>query len=320
MNAPSKTTPARQSRPCRFGILPSLLAAASLALPAAGAAAGPALTHDPPGADWGEGLVNFDFSNYHFTPRGLNLQDKGLVFQPLVRFDWLAYQNTETNHAWINRATLTTAMFNDFDTVRSGAAPGNWNEIDWILGPNVVVFKDWGLESPFIAFKSETGSYPTAWAWNPKLTYHDRWFGQFSLNPYVEFFDELENKITIVLDPATAAPGYYGAMGFTPAYVSTRLPVTLELPAYILIPSNRFYQRANGSGGGAGLGLVSAALRLTVRLGVLGPAFDSWSVYGGVQYDYLNNPGLLDGNQLSGAGLNRQRNFLIFHGGLTVHF
>ncbi len=265
-------------------------------------------------------MVNLEFSNYHLTPRGINMQDKGLIFQPVARLDWKLYCAREGTNQVIDQAGFTTAMFNDFDTVRSGVNPGSWNEIDFILGPNATFYRDWQFESPFISFKSETGSFPTCWAWDPRLTYHDHWISNFSVNPYVEFFDELQNKITVVLVPSMSQSSYYGVLGMTPTYAFEKLPLILELPTYVLIPGADFYQRANGSGGGTDLGLFSTELKATIPLNCLGTAGGKWSVYGAVQYDYLNNPGLLDGNMVAVSTSNRQRDLVVFHGGITVRF
>ena len=274
----------------------------------------------PASNKWVSGIVNLEFSNYHLTPRGINLQDKGLIFQSVARLDWTLYQACQDTNQAIDRTGFTTAMFNDFDTARSGVDPGSWNEIDFILGPNVSFFGSWKFESPFISFKSETGSYPTCWAWNPRLTYHDHWFRHFSVNPYVEFFDELQNKLTVVIVPEKSQSSYYGVIGMDPTCEFENLPLILELPTYILIPGQYFYQRADGSGGGTDLGLFTTTLKATVPLGFLGKGFGQWSIYTGVQYDYLNNPGLLDGNEVAAANPNRQRSFLVFHAGMTVHF
>jgi hypothetical protein len=270
--------------------------------------------------DFVHGLINLEFSDYHLTPRGINLQDKGLIFQPLVRLDWNLYKPKLATNQIVNAATLTTAVWNDLDTVRSGVDPGHWNEIDFIVGPNAVLFNDWSLESPFIAFKSETGSYPTCWAWDPRLTYHDHFLNNFSLNPYVEFFDELKNKITVVLVPAESESSFYFAFGMDPTYGFQKIPLKLELPTYILVPGRNFYQREDGSGGGTDLGLFATMFKVTVPLNFIGRSYGKWSIYTGVQYDYLNNPGLLDGNEVAGAAHSRERNLVVFHGGITVRF
>jgi len=266
------------------------------------------------------GLINLEFADHHLTPRGINLQDKGLISQPLLRLDWDLYKLAPTADKTINEVTLTTALWNDIDTDRSGVKPGNWNEIDPTIGPNIRFLRDWTLESPFTAFVSETSSFPTCWAWDPRLTYHDHFIKNFSINPYIEFFDELQNKITVVLVPARSERSYYGVIGMDPTYAFQQIPLKLELPTYITIPGENFYQRKDGSGGGIDVGLFTTMFKATVPLDFISSSFGKWSVYAGVQYDYLNNPGLLDGNEIAGAAQNRERSIVVFHGGITFRF
>jgi hypothetical protein len=277
----------------------------------------------PPGSQQSpaivSGLINLEFSNYHLTARGLDLQNQGLVSQPKLLLFWKLYA-PKNPAADVNEITATTGIWNDVDTEKGGVRPGNWNEVDPSAGLNVKFLRDWTFESPFTAFMSETHSYPTCWNWDPRLTYHDHFLPSFSFNPYVEFFYELSNKSTVVFDQAKAPSGYYGVVGFDPTYAFSTIPLKLELTTYLTLPSDHFYQRADGSGGGTGLGLASTFFKATVPLGFISKSYGQWSVYAGVQYDYLNNPGLLDGNEFAGAANSRQRNIVQFHGGITVHF
>jgi len=280
----------------------------------------PSRTNNIASQDFVHGQLNLEFSDDYLTSRGILLQNRGLVTQQYLRLDWNLYPlNRETNR-FINEAYLMTALWNDVDTVPGGVDPGSWNEIDFIAGPGAKLFDDWTLESPIFAFKSETGSYPTCWAWDPRLTYHDHFAKNFSLNPYAEFFDELRGKITVVMVPAQSQSSYYGVLGLDPTYVFPTLPLKFELPSYIIIPAKNFYQRENGSGGGADIALMTTMFKVTVPLGLIQPSCGKWSVYAGVQYDRLNNPGLLDGNEIAGAAHDRERNLVVFHTGMTVHF
>ncbi|HEY0257508.1 MAG TPA: hypothetical protein VGC39_08700, partial [Candidatus Methylacidiphilales bacterium] len=237
-----------------------------------------------------------------------------------LRLDWVLYHPPAASNSPIDEVTFTTALWNDIDTHSGGADNSNWNEIDPTVGPNVRFLKDWTFESEFIAYVSETSSYPTCWVWDPRLTYHDHFIKDFSINPYVEFYDELDNTIVIDPVPNQARESYYGVLGIDPTYAFENIPLKLELPTNILIPGDQFYQRANGTGGGTDMGLFSTTFKATVPLECISPSFGKWSVYGAVQYDYLNNPGLLDGNQFAGANLSRERNIVVFHGGVTFRF
>jgi hypothetical protein len=265
------------------------------------------------------GLLNFEFSDHHLTSRGVDLQERGLISQPKLLLYWRLYAPRDQT-ADVNEVTLTTGVWNDVDTVQSGVRPSNWNEIDPSAGINVKFLRDWTFESPFTAFMSESHSYPTTWNWEPHLTYHDHCIPNFSFNPYVGFFDELYNKSTVVFDQSKTHSGYYCILGFDPTYVFQKIPLKLELPSYLTIPSDEFYQQKDGSPGGSGLGLISILFKATVPLEFIPKSLGVWSVYAGVQYDYLNNPGLLDGNQLLTGSPVRDRSILQYHAGLTIHF
>lgn len=277
-------------------------------------------TPQPKSEDIVHGFINLEFSDHHLTPRGLNLNNKGVIFQPLLRLDWTLYKPAPEPNQAINEVTMTTAMWNEVDSHRVGHNPGNWSEIDATIGPNVKFLKDWTFESPFTAYVSETDTFWTCWAWDPKLTYHDHFIKNFSINPYVEFFDELQNEVTAVFVRSKAESSYYGVLGMDPTYTFQDIPLKLELPSYFTVPGNNFYQRRDGSGGGTDIGLASTMFKATVPLDFMSSSYGKWSFYAGVQYDYLNNPGLLDGNEFKGAAKSRERSIVAFHAGITFRF
>jgi len=301
-----------------------VLAAVNTLPSAQGSIAGPTsgqITSEPTDQDIVHGFLTLDFTDHHLTSRGINLQNKGLVTQQTLRLDWTLYHPAPLppQDLGIDKVTLTTALFNDIDTHKSGVSPSNWNEIDPTIGPNMTFAHDWMVESPFIAFVSGSSSYQTCWAWDPRLTYHDHFLKSFSINPFIEFFDELQNKITVVTVPGKSHTSCYGVAGIDPTYAFTTVPLKIELPTYFNVPGENFYQRFDGSGGGTDIGLFSTTLKATVPIHALTTACGKWSVYAAVQYDYLNNPGLLDGNEAIGNP-GRERNIVVFHTGITFQF
>jgi hypothetical protein len=132
-------------------------------------------------------------------------------------------------------------------------------------------------------------------------------------------FIETSNKATVVLDKATSQRGYYFQLGVDPTYAFDNLPLTIELPTYVNFPSDIFYQRFNGKGGVSTIGLFTTELKGTVPLRFIPKGYGNWSVYAGVQYYYLINKGLLDGNQVL-ATSERKHSLWQVHGGLTIVF
>lgn len=77
------------------------------------------------------GLMTFDFSDNYITPRGLHVEDEGLVGQPLLLLFWKLHSSDKGPLADV---TLTTGIWNSFHSQLSGVKPSRWNEIDPILG------------------------------------------------------------------------------------------------------------------------------------------------------------------------------------------
>jgi hypothetical protein len=271
------------------------------------------------------GLLNLDFSDKYITPRGLDVSKNGGAFQPLVILFVNFYHSDEKK--WLTDLTFNFGVWNDIDVGENGADPGNWDEIDGFFGLEAKLFKDWKLDAEETFFKSQTNSYNTSTNFDFKTTYLDHWFGDsgFSINPYGEIFVETTQKATVAFNYQTDNRGFYGVIGADPTYKFKSIPLTLELPTFANICSDSFYQRINGTPGGPGLAVVSTEFKATTPLTFIPISYGAWSAYAGAQFYYLNNPGLLDGNQALqnepiGGSAHRDRDLVQYHIGLTCFF
>ena len=265
------------------------------------------------------GLLNFEFSTNYITPRGLNVEDKGLVIQPLALLFFDLYSSKTSP---FEDLTFTAGVWNDFNTYTKNAGgthPGGWNEIDFTAGLTAKFLKGFQFDTFYTSFTSQVDAYPTSTNLDFKLTYHDSFLTGFKLNPYVEYFQEVTNKATVDLDPIKSRRSFYFVAGFDPTYAFKCIPLTLEMPTFANFVGTHFYQKFNGSGGGSGFALISTELKGTVPIKCIPKGYGLWSVYAGVQYYNLQNEGLLDGNEVL-ATSHRQRNLVQGHVGLTIFF
>lgn len=261
-------------------------------------------------------LLQLDFSDAYITPRGLNVENQGLVFQPLLLSFWNLYSNKDT---FINDVSLTAGVWSSFHTQESGADPGHWNEWDPILGLTFGLGDYLKFETNYTAFKSMVDSYPTSHHLELKLKLDDsKWLGDFALNPYVAYWQELENKATVAFNPATSDESYYFTLGVNPAVKLG--PVKLEFPTYINLTGSEFYQEFDGTGGGSGLAVFGTEVKASVPLTFIPKEAGFWTGYVGVKYYHLSNDGLLDGNQVLGAQAERDENLVQVHGGISIFF
>jgi hypothetical protein len=261
--------------------------------------------------------MSTDFANTYITPRGLQVEDQGVVGQPLLLLFWKIHSSDKGP---LKEATLSTGVWNSFHSQPAGVNPSRWDEIDPIGGLTLKFQHGWVFDAGTTAFYTPTDSYKPSGHADFKLTYNDSFVHGFSVNPYVDVWFELKNKATVVFNPATSTQGRYLTLGATPSFDLHADGATLELPAYVNIVSANFYQRASGVDAGSGVAVTSVAPKVNVPLKFLGIAYGAWTGYVGVAYYHLSNEGLLDGNQLLVNSTERKSNLTRIHGGLSVFF
>lgn len=298
----------------------ALLAAALplfVSTPATAGTTPPAPVVAPPETDpWAHVLLQLDFSDHYITPRGLNVENEGLVFQPLFLVFWDLYSS---GSSYLKDVSLTTGVWSSIHSHQSGADPGHWNEFDPILGLTFKFAGNWKLDTTFTQFDSMVDSYPTSTHFEAKVSYDDSslWGGKFSLNPYAAFWQELEDKATVVFNSATSDESFYFTLGINPTIQLSALK--LEFPTFINLVDDEFYQQFDGSPGGDGLAVFCTGVKASVPLKFIPKAAGFWSLYAGVKYYHLDNQGLADGNSvLTPDG--DDDDLVQFYGGLSIFF
>lgn len=304
------------------GSLALLMLGAALALPTAAIHAGektaisPVI--EPPPSPWIHALLKVDVSDHYITPRGLNIENQGLIIQPLFLVFWNLYSNPD---GFINDVTLTTGVWSSIHTRTSGPEDGNWNEVDPIAGLAFKFAKYWQFDVNYTAFESMVSAFPTSHHLELKLSFNDAAYTgnkMFSINPYVAFWKELSNKATVRFNADTSSESHYFTLGMTPTIDLKK--VKFEFPTFLNYTDNDFYQQFDGTGGGSGIAIIRTGVQATVPLNFVPKSMGFWSVYAGVKYYHLNNPGVLDGNMVLGADGSRERNLVQFHGGVSIFF
>jgi hypothetical protein len=286
----------------------------SLTLAGTPAPKNPAVAPPPP-APLFNALLQLDFSDHYITPRGLNVENNGLIFQPLFLVFWDLYSD---DNGFLQDVTLTTGVWSSFHTRESGVDPGHWNEFDPIAGLGLKFADNWKLDLNYTAFRSMVDAYPTSHHLEVKLSYDDsKLLGAFALKPFIAFWKELENKATVAFNPATSEESYYFTLGINPSFKAG--PVKFEFPTYINWVDGDFYQKFDGSGGGSGVAVFGTELKVSVPLTFVPKDLGFWSLYAGVRYYHLSNDGLRDGNSVLTADGDKD-NLVQFHGGISIFF
>jgi hypothetical protein len=258
------------------------------------------------------GLVNLQFSDHYFTPRGLDVENQGVIFQPLVLLFWGLYHN---DNAFLNDVTLTTGVWNSIHSRQSGPDHDNWNEIDPIFDISFGFAKDFKLEVNYTIFRSQNGSFDTSQNLEIKIDYDDsKLLGAFALHPYGGIWIELYNKATF----ATTPESFYGEIGMDPSYSFTAFPspsypLKIELPSYITFPAKNFYGRSSV------VGVIASGPKLSMPLSFIPKSYGAWSIYGQYTFYSLQNPALIKNGDFARSGKpNHSENVLAT--GLTCVF
>jgi hypothetical protein len=257
------------------------------------------------------GLINLNFSDHYLTPRGLNVENEGLIFQPLVLLFWGLYHD---DSKFLNDVTLTTGVWNSFHSRESGPDPDNWNEIDPIFGISFGFAKDFRFDATYTIFRSQNGSFETSQNLELKISFDDsKLLGPFALHPWAGIWIELDNKATF----ATSSESFYGEIGIDPSYSFTEFPcasypLKVEFPTYITLPADNFY------GAHSIIGVASTGVKLSMPLSFIPTSCGKWSVYSAYNYSYFDNPALVKFGSFATGDKDHHEG--VVSGGLTCVF
>ncbi len=267
------------------------------------------------------GLLDLPLSNYYLTPRGVNVENAGVIFQPLLLLNANLYQSDGP----LSNITATVGVWNSIHSKnRSGNAPGststpNWNELDFLSGLSVTLLKDWTFSIGYEYWLSPIDAFPPTSILQLKLAYTDSFLkgfmpknsGELSLNPYINFFIELHNKSAAA---ATIEESFYVELGMTPKYVFAGYPLSIELPTYITFPGSDFYSQDST------VGVFGTGVKVTAPLTFIRERYGKWSVHADLVYKYLANDGVVFDNLTALPPHAGTRHPVQFVGGLTLTF
>ncbi len=267
------------------------LAAATLPLTAPNAQADEASAPPPPPSKV-HALVNFEFSDKYLTPRGMLVQNEGLVFQPLV----LGFANVYSGEKddFLNSVTVVGGIWNCFGTSRlpssdsGGADNTSWYEIDPIAGLSFGLAKGFTLDVTYTAFDMQIFNIPFSQHLETKLSFDDSpYLKAFALHPYLIWWKELDNKAVANTD-ASPKESYYFDLGIAPSYTFDKLSLKVEAPCRALLADEDFY--GTGAGDSSTVGLYELGLKGTVPLKFMPAGYGNWSFHAGVKYmDFVDD-------------------------------
>jgi len=230
-------------------------------------------------------LVNFEFSDKYLTPRGMIVQNEGLVFQNLI----LGFFNLYGSDSF--SATLVGGIWNCYGTSKlpdNNGQPTSWYEIDPIAGMSFGIGKNITLDVTYTAFNMQIFNIPFSEHLETKLSFKDAdLLGNFALSPYIIFWKELHNKAVASTD-ANPDESFYFDIGIAPSYTFKDLELKLELPCRVLTADSSFY--GTGAGSHSAIGLYELGLKASMPMKFMPAGYGNWSTHLGVKYmDFVDD-------------------------------
>lgn len=263
------------------------------------------------------GFLELPFKTAYVTPRGLVVENQGLVFQPV---GGLVFPLGDVGP--VKGLTFVTGIWNSVNTHQDDTNVGAWNENDFFAsfsggaGPFA-----WTLTYGAWNFPQSTENKPsTEHNLDLKIAFDDSsiWGkdAAFTLNPYVDLWWAIAGSSTVVL--GRQGDTGYVEVGVVPTInwkASADLPIKLTFPTYVSVGPEGYWGADDPDGH---FGVFSASANATIPLNFIPARFGHWHATAGLTYFYLINDNLLEaGRILSG---NEDRNVFVGTVGLGVNF
>lgn len=264
------------------------------------------------------GFFNSSFKTAYVTPRGLVVQNEGLVWQPIVGLVIPLGDIGVLQDVAIDGGIWNSVDFAEAGTYNTGA----WDEMDPFFGVSGKVAKVVSLALGYTVFNSPQQAYRSEHNLDLKISYDDSkmpvWGNSgFSLNPYIDCWWAISGSSTVTLGQA-GATGYFEP-GIVPSYTVKAIenyPITLTFPTYVSI-GPRSYWATHGEPGG-NFGLFSCSINGTVPLAFIPSKYGFWHGDIGFTYDYLINQTLLHAGEVVSGNTNH--NVIVGSLGFGVNF
>lgn len=264
------------------------------------------------------GFFNSPFKTAYVTPRGLVVQNKGLVWQPITgTVIPIGDLGPITNVAFVG------GIWNSVDTYESkfNATTGAWDEMDVFAALGGTIFPDTTANLTFGVWNSPEHAFKTEYNLDLKIAYDDSKFwgnSGISLNPYVDLWWAIAGSSTVILG-RQGGTGYVEP-GIVPTYtlkMMTDYPLTITMPTYISLGPSSYWD-AHSTFGHKDVGVASVSLNLSVPLAFIPARYGHWHADAGVTYDYLINNALLHAGTLASG--NTERNVVFGSAGFGFNF
>ena len=262
------------------------------------------------------GFFSSPFKTAYVTPRGLVVENQGVVWQPV---GGLVFPIGDIG--FLKNFTFIGGIWNSVNTNQADPYVGSWNEMDVFVSVSMTVAENFSITLTYSPWNSPPHAFHTEHTADAKIGYNDsKLWGDsgFSLNPYIDIFWSIAGDSTVIL-------GKKGGTGYIEPGIAPTItlkgipnyPITLAFPMYVQIGPPNYWDEA-GTFDNSSFGLFSASANLSIPLAFIPVRYGHWHADLGVTYDYLINNALLHAGTIASGNTNH--NVLIGSLGFGVNF
>jgi hypothetical protein len=265
------------------------------------------------------GFFNMPFKTAYVTPRGLVVENQGLVVQPVVG---LVFPIGDIG--FMKDFTFVGGIWNCITNHQNDPEVGDWNEMDYFFSVSTNVAKDVSLALTYQAWYSPTNAFQTERNLDLKVSYNDSaiWGNSgFAINPYVDVFWAMSGDSTVVLG-AKGGTGYV-ELGVAPTYKffgKSKYPLTVSVPTYFSVGPEEYWGDPDEGGGDpdGNFGVFCTSINVGVPLSFIPTRYGYWHADAGLSYFYLINDTLQQAGEIVSG--NDDSNVFVASVGIGVNF
>src|SRR4051794_38916902 len=199
------------------------------------------------------GFFSSPFKTSYVTPRGLVVENSGVVWQPVVGLIF-PLGNPFGEDSAVKNLAVIAGIWNSVNSAQGDPQVGPWNEMDVFVSLSADVAEKFNLTLTYGAwnFPQSTPNKPsTEHNLDLKIVYNDSdlFGGGFPLKPYVDIFYAISGSSTVVLG-REGNTGYL-EIGVSPTFTYKGVadsPMTITIPAYTSVGPADYWDVTESSG------------------------------------------------------------------------
>jgi len=263
------------------------------------------------------GFFEYPFKTAYITPRGLVVENKGLVMQPV---GGLVFPIDMPAGSAFTDTAFIAGIWNSINTHQDDHFIGAYNEVDFFATLSTKVASNLSLSVTYVPFLSPPHNFSVEHNIEFAVSYDDsKMLGDFALHPYTKVFWAVESQSSTVIT-GKAGRTFDVEIGMVPGYTYkgiTNYPITLQAPIFVTIGPAEYWGFDEKP---SNFGTFSAGVTASIPLSFIPKRWGNWHADAGFTYYNLINKNLRLAAFLATNGSTSDENQYVGSVGVGLNF